>query len=60
MTLRDERPVNKCAVRGCPFLGRWDAGDMCPEHRRNPLTDKVGARTPSTAEYLDAPDSGRG
>ena len=54
MTLRDERPVHKCAVRACPFLGRWDEGELCPEHRRNPLTDDVAARRPDTAEFLTA------
>jgi len=61
MTLRDERPINKCAVKGCPFLGRWDAGDLCPEHRTNPLTDGAPTRKPTLAEsWADDIDAGRG
>ncbi len=53
MTLRDERPVRRCAVKGCPFLGRWDEGGTCREHTVNPLTDRPGARRPSLAEQWE-------
>lgn len=33
MTLRDELPVNRCAVKGCAFIGRWPEGGLCPSHR---------------------------
>lgn len=33
MTLRDEQPIHKCSVRGCPVVGRWPEGGRCPGHR---------------------------
>ncbi len=53
MTLRDEHPVNRCAVRGCVFVGYWPAGGTCREHTVNPLTDRPGARRPSLAEQWE-------
>jgi hypothetical protein len=43
-------PVNRCAVRGCVFVGYWPEGELCPEHRRNPLTDGAPTRRPDLAE----------
>jgi len=28
-----DRPVNRCAVKGCPVLGYWRDGERCPMHR---------------------------
>ncbi len=53
MTLRDEQPVRRCAVRGCPYLGRWPEGGVCREHRDNPLTDNPSGRTPTLLEAWD-------
>ena len=50
MTLRDERPVRRCGVRGCPVLGRWDEGDRCPMHR-TPEWDEP--RRPDLAEQWE-------
>ena len=47
-------PVNRCAVKGCVFVGYWPEGGTCREHTVNPLTDRPDARKPSVAEYLTA------
>lgn len=57
MTPRDQLPVNRCAVRGCPFIGHWPEGECCPEHRL-PHTDKPTGRAPTLAEAWDADDGG--
>ena len=41
-------PVNKCAVRACPVIGRWDEGERCPMHR-----DTEPPRRPSLAEQWE-------
>jgi hypothetical protein len=53
MTLRDERPVRRCGVRGCPVLGRWDEGERCPLHR-TPEWDEP--RRPDLAETWQVDD----
>lgn len=51
-------PVNRCAVRGCVFVGHWPEGGCCPEHRHNPLTDRPTGRTPTMAEVWETDDQG--
>ncbi len=31
--MTDDRPVNRCAFRGCPAIGHWPEGQRCPMHR---------------------------
>ena len=52
MTLRDEIPVHRCAVKACPMLGRWPEGGRCPEHRAD-IYDGSVARP--EIEVTDAP-----
>lgn len=40
-----DRPVNRCAVKGCPVLGYWRDGERCPMHR-----DQTPPRPPTLAE----------
>lgn len=47
----NRRPVNRCAVKGCPVIGHWPHGDMCPMHASDPDHD----RTP-LADLLDEED----
>lgn len=28
-----DRPISRCAVKGCPFIGHWPEGERCPQHR---------------------------
>jgi len=30
--MRDDRPVNRCRVKGCPVIGFWDVDGLCPMH----------------------------
>lgn len=54
-------PANKCAVKACPYVGYWPEGELCAEHRRNPLTDGAPTRKPTLAEsWADDIDAGRG
>lgn len=55
-------PVNRCAVRACPYVGYWPEGGTCPEHTHNPLTDRPNPRRPTLAEQWadDIDDVGRG
>ena len=46
-------PVNRCAVRGCVFVGYRPAGGTCREQTVNPLTDRPDARRPSLAEQWE-------
>ena len=50
MTLRDEIPIQRCAVRGCPVIGRWPEGERCPEHRLD------APRIPTWIEAQEADD----
>lgn len=54
--MTDRGPVNRCGVRGCVFIGHWLEGQMCPEHRNNPLTDKTIGRPPTLVESWDTDD----
>lgn len=49
MPRRTDRPVNRCAYRGCPCVGHWPPGESCPMHR-----DTTTTRQPTTAEMLGA------
>ena len=56
MTLRDERPIHRCAIPGCVFIGRWDKGGRCPMHR-----DTEPPRRPTLSELWEVTDDiGRG
>lgn len=55
MTLRDEIPVHRCAVKACPMLGRWPEGGRCPEHR----ADIYAPRPPELHEQWDTDNTGR-
>ncbi len=60
MTLRDEQPIHKCSVRGCPVVGRWPEGGACPLHRADG-TDRPTGRAPSLAEMWETdPPSAEG
>ena len=45
-------PVNRCAVKGCVFVGYWPEGGTCREHSVNPLTDRPAARRVLFDAYL--------
>lgn len=30
-----DRPVNRCAFRGCAYVGHWAEGERCPQHRHS-------------------------
>ena len=51
MTLRDERPIHRCAIPGCVFIGRWDEGEACPMHR-----DTEPPRRPTLSELWEVTD----
>ena len=57
MTLRDELPIHRCAVKGCAFIGRWPEGGLCPDHRLNPLTDRPVGRAATLAEAWEVDDA---
>ena len=40
-----DRPVSKCAIRGCPMIGFWAEGERCPMHR-----DTTPPRQPTLEE----------
>lgn len=46
--MRDDRPVSRCAVKGCPVIGHWPPGGRCPMHR-----DEEPPRLASIAEMLE-------
>jgi hypothetical protein len=48
VSLRDERPIHRCAIPACPLIGRWDEGERCPLHR-----DTEPPRRPSLAEQWE-------
>jgi len=43
----EDRPVNRCAVKGCAYVGYWPRDGFCPSHR-----DEHPPRLPSVAEVL--------
>lgn len=53
MTLRDEVPINRCAVRGCPVVGRWPEGGRCPLHRESIWDGSVGTTVQTEIEAGD-------
>ncbi len=34
--------VNRCAIKGCPVVGHWCEGELCPMHADDP--DLIAAR----------------
>ena len=54
MTLRDEIPIHRCAVRGCPVVGRWPEGQCCPLHRESIWK---GSRTPTKDTEIEVTDA---
>jgi hypothetical protein len=51
ITVRDTRPITRCAFKGCIHVGRWPQGDCCPMHE-----GATGARiaTPELIAEIDA------
>lgn len=48
----NRREVNRCTVRGCPVIGHWPQGAMCPMHAAD-AEDYYPPRRPSAEEMAN-------